>query len=747
MRANEAPSAAFAATLCAGALLAHQVAANAVRDALFLSSYDVTFLPRIVVVAAVFSVFVVMGTSRLLVRFSPARFVPFAFVASAAALVGEWVLLRRSAGVAAIVFYLHTIAFGSVLTSGFWSLVNERFDPRSAKRLIGRIASGGTAGAIIGGICAERIGAKASVEVMFFFLAFLHLFCAWTVRGIGTQSAGAVRRKPTKAPRNGLAVLTSSKYLQSIALLVILVTMSAALLDYVLKARAAAAYDSGESLMRFFAAFYAGLGCISFVVQTAASGKALEKLGLGRTAAVLPIGVIVGSIAAVLMPGLISAAAARAMDRVGRTSLYRSAYELLYTPLPPAEKRATKSIIDVLCDRFGDAAGGALVSVVLAVVALHAERVLLSIVIVFAAAAVFVALRLQRGYVDALEKSLVSMRDEVTPTPAGPQTIALDRIVHRTEMLMFDREQGTFLPNEPEHLLAGVGLSLDLSASRITRLDLSEEGEAATRAADLASRIPERVKRGLAEPLDPEHVGQVIPLLAWDDVFREVLRALIKTVDRDVEVLGAALLDKDTDFAVRRRIPRVLARATEQRAADLLTHGLGDPRFEVRFQVGRALTRMKRTASIQIHEHAITTALRREAGLGRDVWESQRLLDERGDDDTGESNKDLAERILADRASRSMEHVFRLLSLILPDAPLEVAFQGLQTDDATLRGTALEYLDSVLMPELKAELWPFLDADEAWTPSKDRDTDAVVDRLMKSRPSILAKLEALESND
>jgi hypothetical protein len=34
-----------------------------------------------------------------------------------------------------------------------------------------------------------------------------------------------------------------------------------------------------------------------------------------------------------------------------------------------------------------------------------------------------------------------------------------------------------------------------------------------------------------------------------------------------------------------------------------------------------------------------------------------------------------------------------------------------QTDDPELRGTALEYLESILPPEVRAQLWPFLEGE------------------------------------
>ena len=70
-------------------------------------------------------------------------------------------------------------------------------------------------------------------------------------------------------------------------------------------------------------------------------------------------------------------------------------------------------------------------------------------------------------------------------------------------------------------------------------------------------------------------------------------------------------------------------------------------------------------------------------------------------------------RFLRKRANRSLEHVFTILSLALPEEPLRVAFRGLHTDDKTLRGTALEYLESILPKPIRQSLWPFLEDDRA----------------------------------
>ena len=59
-------------------------------------------------------------------------------------------------------------------------------------------------------------------------------------------------------------------------------------------------------------------------------------------------------------------------------------------------------------------------------------------------------------------------------------------------------------------------------------------------------------------------------------------------------------------------------------------------------------------------------------------------------------------------------HVFTILSLVLPAAPLRIAFRGLRSHDPGLRGTALEYLGGILPPAIRERSWPFL---ETYTPN------------------------------
>jgi hypothetical protein len=54
------------------------------------------------------------------------------------------------------------------------------------------------------------------------------------------------------------------------------------------------------------------------------------------------------------------------------------------------------------------------------------------------------------------------------------------------------------------------------------------------------------------------------------------------------------------------------------------------------------------------------------------------------------------------------EHVFNLLALTLEREPVHIAARAFETDDPYLRGTALEYLETVLSPALFGALQPHL---------------------------------------
>jgi AAA family ATP:ADP antiporter len=736
------------AMICAGAVTGQFVGGKATRDALFLASIDFTALPTMVIATSAASILLVAANSRAIRTLSPRRFVPACFAASSALFIVEWLLTFRAPAVAAVLVYLHISGAGPVLGSGFWLITSERFDPRTAKRRFGQIAAAGTLGGLLSALLAERVAALLGAAAMLPFLAALHLLSAWQVAVLAGDSTPPRPSRPTMRPappaRSGLQALREAPYLRNLAALVLLGTTSAALLDYVFKMEAVRALGRGDNLLRFFAAYYAGTSLITFVVQASFSRYTLERFGLAWATSTPSLAVIAGGIGSLLAPGFTGIAMARGSESVFRGSLFRSGYELFYTPVPAVEKRAAKSIIDVAFDRLGDAVGGGLVRAVLVVAPAAQYSAIVSIGMACSAIAVLAASRLNRGYIQTLEKSL------------------LDRAV---EIDLADVEDGTTrtlmmrtLGSRWDQSIVGFPRPLETPSVDVESVESVEHAPASgveSIALDpdvqqilwLRSRDREQIVEVLKSEngLSPALVAYAIPLLAWDPVAQDVLIALRKVAEERIGQLVDALIDPNQDFSVRRRLARVFSVCVSQRAADGMMLGLDDLRFEVRYHCAHSLAAIvEKNPRVVIDAERVLTIVMRESAVGRPMWESRRILDEF---DASE-DKSFVDDFVRDRAGQSLAHVFTLLSLILPREPLQIAFRSLHTDDQQLQGTALEYLEGVLPPALRRSLWPYLEERAPKSrPASTRPKEEILADLLKSNQSMLLNLEELKRRE
>ena len=491
--------------------------------------------------------------------------------------------------------------------------------------------------------------------------------------------------------------------------------------------RAVETFGRGDNLLRFFAAYYAATSLITFVVQMLASRFMLERFGLASTASTPSAALLAGGIGGLVAPAFGTIAVARGAESVFRGSLFRAGYELFYTPIPAAEKRAAKSIIDVAFDRLGDAVGGGMVRIVLFASPASQYSAILTLAMACSTAAMFAASRLNRGYIMTLEKSLLNRAVELDLSDvedATSRTLMLRTLgVTRSD---FGLRVPTLSESKPR-----------AAPAPPTTLDPDLQAMVQLRSRDVNQVV--RVLRG-EEGLTATLVPHVIPLLAWHPVAGDAVFALRKVAEERIGQLIDALIDPNQDFTVRRRLARVFSVCVSQRAADGLMLGLDDLRFEVRFQCGHSLAALvEKNPRVTIDRERIFAVVMREVAVGRPVWESRRLLDELDVQD----EVSFVDEFVRDRAGQSLAHVFTLLSLVLPREPLMISFRSLYTDDQNLQGTALEYLEGVLPPPIRDRLWPFLEDRRPAARSSARPRDEILADLLRSNHSIMLNLEEL----
>jgi hypothetical protein len=668
-----------AAALAAGLLIAQQVAAKVVRDGFYLSQFAVSTLPIAVSAGAVLSLGAVAVLSRGLGRVPPARMLVWMLWSSAALLVAEWGLSLAAPRAAAALVYAHVAIFGTTVVSGFWALVNEAFDPHAARRAMGRIGTGASIGGVLGAALTWRASRVVPTAALLLGVAVLVALCAIAIRRLA-PGVGAERRAVDGGARDSpWRIFREVPYLRSLGALVASCALLEALLDYTLSAAAVARFGRGEALVGFFAAFQTTTGLLALLVQAAVVRWSLARLGLAWTLAIHPMGVAALAAVTAAVPRLGTIVVLRAAETVLRHSVFRSAYELLYTPLRPHWKRPTKPLVDVGADRLGTIAGSAVTAAVLASMGPRAPVALVVLAMASAAVMAAIALRFHRAYVTALVASLRAGVVAVEEAEVQDAT---------TRQAMDDASRDEpVAPAPPSPASSAEGAPAEAPRPP---------------ADELRSGDPVRIRAVLAhEVLDAGLVAAALPLLSRDELFGDLVPALRRAAPRCTGQLVDALLDESVDPVVRRRIPRVLAFVHTQRAVDGLRAGLDAERLDVRYRSAQALVRQRRRGTMKIEAAAMFAVAAREiAGL------------------TGSGAR--------------LDHVFAILSLALDGEPVEIAFRALKGRDPALRGTALEYLDHVLPAPIRNGLWPVLGADSGVHPASRRSVDEVRDELSRS---------------
>ena len=682
------------APLTATALIAQQVGANAMRDGLFLSFFPVETLPYFMAGAAVLAIPAALLSGRVLARLGPIRVAPAIFGLSAALFLAEWGLLGWLPRAAAVLLYLHSSVLGAISISAFWSMLNESVDPHSAKPLMARVAAAATFGGLLGGVGAERVAALLPRGALLPLLGLVVGACAVGALAV-SRGAPPKRSRAEDAPdrAGGWAQIRRQPLLRDLALVIAIASLLASLVDYLLKAEAVAYFGKGEQLVRFFGLFYSGTGLATVLIQAALGRFALKRLGIGGSVTSHSAVVGAASLLGFLAPPPWRGVLPRGLDVAVRNSVFRAGYELLYTPLSETTKRSAKSLIDVSFDCAGKGVGAGLILLLVGLAPLH-PFVAVNLAVVLASGAEFlVARRLRAGYVGALEGGL--------------------------------RRQAEDLDEAPQYSLADftvVGSMAGLDRAAILQaLDQQEPtGVVAPPADPVVAAIAEfrsgnlvRIRAALREPpREPIIIGALVPLLARDEVVRPVVAALVSFGARAAGEMVAALLDPDTPDVVRRRLPLALKSCPSPLARDGLLAALESPSFELRLRCGRALL-----ALTDDHPELLAPFPAALAVVERELG---------GD---GE-------------AYLVREHVFNLLALALEREPVRIAARSFATDDAYVRGTALEYLETVLPHRLFSALQPLL-AVSVSTPARRRAAAEVRAELIRAGATMTVSLDEL----
>ena len=264
------------------------------------------------------------------------------------------------------VFYVWVNCFGIIAPVQAWSFANTLFDTRQAKRLFGLIGAGASFGAITGGVLARfLVEPVGGTENMLLVLAGLILSGAAIVSyanaRIPRKTAPRSTRRVREPFRDTMAKLLASPYLRLMAALVFVIAIVTQWTAFQLSIVANERFGrDADALTAFFGTFNFALGTMSFLLQLFVTGPSLRRFGLAFTVLVLPFSLGLGTTFIFLWPAMWSVLLTNAFDQGFRFSVDKASYELLYLPIPPAQRVQIKTAIDIVVNRIADGCGALL---------------------------------------------------------------------------------------------------------------------------------------------------------------------------------------------------------------------------------------------------------------------------------------------------------------------------------------------------------------------------------------------------
>ncbi len=311
----------------------------------------------------------------LVARLPRKRFVPLVYHFFVVNIAIFWLLLTFNVEKVHVarVFFVWISVFNLFAVSVFWSFMADlwgsKVDNSAARRLFGFIAAGGSAGALLGPavtvLLAVPLG-PVNLLIVAAVLLELAVVCAHRLEKVapGRQAAGTPQEPEAIGGGwlSGVAMVLRSPYLAGIALWVALLSLAGTFLYFQQANIVAAASDDPAVRTRIFATIDLAIGILTITVQFFATGRLIERFGVGGAAAALPLVFALGFVALAFTPALAVVIAFQALQRATNFALSNPAREVLFTVLEREEKYKAKNVIDIVVFRGADAASGWLFS-------------------------------------------------------------------------------------------------------------------------------------------------------------------------------------------------------------------------------------------------------------------------------------------------------------------------------------------------------------------------------------------------
>ncbi len=302
-------------------------------------------------------------------RFPRRRFVPWVYYFFIVNILIFFALFKAdiTAAYIARAFFIWTSVFNLFVVSVFWSFMADIFSTPQARRLFGLIAAGGSAGAItapgLTGLMAPALGPinllPIAAGVLAIALVAIHQLRHWDLQSGHDDTATANHENPIGGGiLTGVKKVIISPYLLGIVAFILFYTTLATFLYFQQAQIVENAFDDSARRTAVFAWIDFSVNALTILGQAVLTHRLVNRLGIGATLAIVPLGLMAGFAALAVSPVLIVLLVVQVLRRAGNYALTRPAREMLFTVLDRESKYKSKNFIDTVVYRGGDAVAG-----------------------------------------------------------------------------------------------------------------------------------------------------------------------------------------------------------------------------------------------------------------------------------------------------------------------------------------------------------------------------------------------------
>lgn len=275
-------------------------------------------------------------------------------------------------------FYIWIEICSAFLLVQFWSLANEIFHTRQAKRLFAVIGAGGAMAGIWAGFGVKAVTKSIGTEnLLYVMVALLSVAIVMVVlvslRTRSNLEAARIKKNLRYRGIQGKAFIEErqqpvlvSNHLRIIAVLVIVASLVTTLVDYQFNVYVADFIPAKEDRSAYFGVFFGATGVLCTGIQFFVTSRLLERFGILTALLLLPLFLLGGASALIVFPlawALWTSTLMKGSENVLRYTVNDAALQLLYFPVPAAQRGRAKTFIDGILKPLAFGAGGAFLAV------------------------------------------------------------------------------------------------------------------------------------------------------------------------------------------------------------------------------------------------------------------------------------------------------------------------------------------------------------------------------------------------